>query len=130
MFFGCSKLKLSTSQTVNYTTSYRIPKSGTGTYANSALGGMFDNTGGTFTGTPSINTTYYLDVSDNYYLTFKSPETFTLKVYDNTKHWNGTLEYKVTDGNWTTWDGTEISSGSDGILMMRGTGNTVITGSS
>ena len=27
------------------------------------------------------------------YLTFSSPNNFTLAVNDTTKHWNGTLEY-------------------------------------
>ena len=60
MFYSCNKLKLSTTQTGEYTVAYRIPSSGTGTTASNALSNMFTDTGGTFTGTPSINTTYYL----------------------------------------------------------------------
>ena len=59
MFNGCSKIKLSTTQTGDYQTEYRIPTSDTGTTADSALQNMFASTGGTFTGTPTINTTYY-----------------------------------------------------------------------
>ena len=59
MFEGCTGIKLSTTQTGEYQTPYRIPTSGTGTTATSALTDMFKNTGGTFTGTPEINTTYY-----------------------------------------------------------------------
>lgn len=59
MFNACSKIKLSTTQTGNYQTSYRIPAIGTGTTAYYALYSMFDYTGGTFKGTPTINTTYY-----------------------------------------------------------------------
>ena len=59
MFNGCTNIKLSTTQTGEYQTAYRIPKSGTGTTAINALNNMFGNTGGTFKGTPSINTTYY-----------------------------------------------------------------------
>ena len=59
MFRGCTNIKLSTTQTGEYQTPYRIPKSGTGTTATDALTDMFLNTGGTFTGTPTINTTYY-----------------------------------------------------------------------
>ena len=66
------------------------------------------------------------------YLTFKSPNSFTLKVNDTTKHWNGTLEYSTNASTWTTWDGTTTLSsatkGSSNVLYMRGTGNTVITG--
>ena len=68
------------------------------------------------------------------YLTFSSPNSFTLKVNDTTKHWDGTLEYFASDRTWTTWDGkTTLSSatrGSDNVLYLRGTGNTVITGDS
>lgn len=60
MFNGCTSLKLSTTQTNEYTQEYRIPSSGAGTTATNALTDMFTSTGGTFTGTPEINTTYYL----------------------------------------------------------------------
>lgn len=61
MFSGCSKIKLSTTQTGEYQYPYRIPTSGTGAVGSSSLSNMFANTGGTFTGTPTINTTYYTD---------------------------------------------------------------------
>lgn len=64
MFYGCTKLKLSATQTGSYTKAYRIPTSGTGVVATDALTNMFDTTGGTFAGTPEINTTYYLDASN------------------------------------------------------------------
>lgn len=66
MFCNCSKIKLSTLSTWNdagvYTQPYRIPTSGDGMTDSdsSALTDMFTGTGGTFTGTPEINTTYYL----------------------------------------------------------------------
>ena len=64
MFYRCTSIKLSSTQTGEYMVTYRIPMSGTGTTATDALTNMFTSTGGTFTGTPSINTTYYLS-SDN-----------------------------------------------------------------
>ena len=68
------------------------------------------------------------------YLTFKSPSSFTLKVNDTTKHWDGTIEYSTNASTWTTWDGTttlsSATNGSSNVLYLRGTGNTVITGSS
>ena len=60
MFQGCTGLKLSSTQTGEYTQEYRIPSSGTGKTATNALSNMFTDTGGTFTGSPAINTTYYL----------------------------------------------------------------------
>ena len=59
MFQGCTKIKLSTTQIDGYQTPYRIPTTGTGTAESEALTKMFDQTGGTFTGTPDINTIYY-----------------------------------------------------------------------
>ena len=64
MFRGCSSIKLSATQTGTYTKAYRIPYSGTGSGSANARISMFSDTGGTFTGTPSINTTYYLDSSN------------------------------------------------------------------
>ena len=61
MFFGCTKIKVSTALTGIYDTAYRIPITGEGTTAYDALGDMFLGTGGTFTGTPEINTTYYTE---------------------------------------------------------------------
>ena len=68
------------------------------------------------------------------YLTFKSPSSFTLAVGDATKHWDGTLEYSTDASTWSTWDGmTTLSSAiseNNNVLYLRGTGNTVIAGSS
>lgn len=65
MFENCTNIKLSSTQTGNYTLAYRIPTSGTGTrYDGNSLNDMFAGTGGTFTGTPKINTTYYLETSN------------------------------------------------------------------
>jgi hypothetical protein len=59
MFEGCSKIKISTSQSDEYKNSYRIPKSGQSSGSSDPASNMFANTGGTFTGTPEINTIYY-----------------------------------------------------------------------
>ena len=59
MFAACRSIKLAISQSSEYNKEYRIPKSGDGVTATNALRKMFDATGGTFTGTPEINTTYY-----------------------------------------------------------------------
>ena len=59
MFDGCTGIKLSDTETSEYANLYRIPSTGTGTDASDALTDMFKDTGGTFTGTPTINTDYY-----------------------------------------------------------------------
>ena len=78
MFNGCTSLKLSSTQTDEYTQEYRIPSSGEGTTPTNALTNMLASTGGTFTGKPSINTTYYLS-SDN--MTVRETEIATLNGY-------------------------------------------------
>lgn len=60
MFRNCTGIKISETQTSDYTIPFRIPINGTGTSATDALSQMFTGTSGTFTGTPDINTTYYL----------------------------------------------------------------------
>ena len=61
MFYNCTKIKISTTKTGSYQTAYRVPTVGTGVTASNALTYMFVLTGGTFTGTPTINTTYYTE---------------------------------------------------------------------
>ena len=91
MFNGCSKIKLSETQTKNYPIPYRIPSSGTGTTGIDSLLDMFSSNE-TFTGTPSINTTYYLYQSskkEGLYIDNKKIG----KVILNNK------EYKIYNGN-------------------------------
>ena len=60
MFNRCTSLKISTTQSPEYPTAWRIPSSGT--ISSTATGwnlDMLSGTGGTFTSDPSINTTYY-----------------------------------------------------------------------
>lgn len=59
MFQWCSKIKLSTSQTWEYQTSYRIPTSWSGSSGTNSLLYTFQSTWWSFTGTPDVNTTYY-----------------------------------------------------------------------
>ena len=102
MFNGCTSLKLSSIQTNEYAQEYRIPSSGEGTTANNALTNMFKSTGGTFTGTPEINTTYYLS-TDN--MIARETEVATLREYVGSMiEGLATQEYvdgKVPDGGTT-----------------------------
>lgn len=60
MFYGCSALKISTTQSSEYPTAWRIPSSGTiSSMEDNWNFAMLQNTSGTFTSNPSINTTYY-----------------------------------------------------------------------
>ena len=80
MFQGCINIKLSSTKTEGYTQEYRIPMLETnGTGTSSDLDWMFYGTGGTFTGTPKINTTYYLS-SDNM-IVYNDNKVVTLNGY-------------------------------------------------
>lgn len=60
MFDWCTSIKLSETQTLEYSIPYRIPTTWTWTTAYWALQFMFANTWWTFQWEPTINTTYYL----------------------------------------------------------------------
>ena len=62
------------------------------------------------------------------YLTFQSTSNFRLKVYDNKKHWNGTLYYSTDTTTWNVWDGTTTLSSVNNKLYLAGSGNTKIAG--
>ena len=78
MFYGCIKIKLSETQTAPYSIPYRIPSEGTGTEGTDSLTNMFNYTGGTFTGTPTINTTYYLAPYATFYIEAVEDTNITL----------------------------------------------------
>lgn len=63
------------------------------------------------------------------YLSFieENGEPFTLSTVRNTKNWDGTLEYSTDTQNWSEWNGSKISSSSDGKLYLRGIGNSNIS---
>jgi len=66
-------------------------------------------------------------LSNSLYFLSEDGKEFTLKVYDETKHWDGTLEWN-NGGGWKEWDGTTTLKSKGLILALRGTGNTIITG--
>lgn len=59
MYQNSALIKVSSSQTGDYQTQWRIPTSGTGTTATNFSTSMLAGTGGTFTSNPVVNTTYY-----------------------------------------------------------------------
>ena len=131
MLQGCTSLKLSSTQTGEYTQEYRIPSSGDGVAATDALADMFTSTGGTFTGTPAINTTYYLS-SDN--MIVRETEIDTLNGYVGSmidvaiaEHTSNPLNItgatvgqiaKITavdeNGKPTAWEAADMAGGSAG----------------
>ena len=77
MFSDCTNIKLSSTQTGEYTQEYRLSSADNATGID-AFTDMFTSTGGTFTGTPSSNTNYYLS-SNN--IIVRETEIATLNSY-------------------------------------------------
>lgn len=132
MFSGCSKIKLSSTQTGEYTQAYRIPTSGTGTTATSSLSSMFTGTGGTFTSDPTINTTYYLS-NTNTIVPATLPNTYSL-THNLTNLTKGNITIQITPdtgyylpSSITVTNGTLVSYNSTtGIAVISGD-NAVVT---
>ena len=82
-------------------------------------------------GAPKVSTYTPFKPAGKSYLTFSSPNSFTLAAETATKYWAGTLEYFASDRTWTTWDGTtplsSVNSNDEYVLYLRGTGNTVLS---
>ena len=109
MFLDCTGIRLSSTKTGEYTQEYRIPSSGSGTTATDALTDIFAATGGTFTGTPEINTTYYLSF-DN--MVVRETEVATLREYV----WSIAAPIEASKPKITTvtllasgWDSTDLT---------------------
>ncbi|MBR4347219.1 MAG: leucine-rich repeat protein [Oscillospiraceae bacterium] len=114
MFFNCTGIKLSETQDKYYNTEYRIPASGEGTTANNPLSHMFRDTGGTFTGTPSINTIYYIHK--------EAAVTYTkVEAKAATYEEAGNIEYYTDgNGNYYTCDNTDYTLvTADAVVIPR-----------
>ena len=112
MFYYCKSLTAAPelpattlTQTPEYSIPYSVPSGGNGTTASLALDSMFSGTGGTFTGTPAINTTYYRP-PQKYTVTWKNEDGTTLETDTDvaegtTPTYNGTTPTKAEDANNT-----------------------------
>ena len=82
-------------------------------------------------GAPKVSTYTPFKPAGKSYLTFSSPNSFTLAAETATKYWAGTLEYFASDRTWTTWDGTaplsSVDKDGEYVLYLRGTGNTALS---
>ena len=128
MFQGCTGIKLSTEQTAEYSVPYSIPKEGTGTEGSNSLNNMFTGTGGTFTGSPSINTTYYIPAPAS---TEPEPEPATpsygnyvvadgdngADLYDKEVYFNDMAWYVIEDNS------TDTNAGSLTLLAKGAIGS-------
>ncbi|SFD31491.1 hypothetical protein SAMN02910406_03644, partial [Ruminococcus albus] len=114
MFNGCTGIMLSTTQTEECNTEYRIPSSGEGTTADNALTSMFGNTGGTFKDTPDINTTYYIKraITHTHNFTYTASDAVITATCDagNCDLTENKVTLTITAPTLTTYDGTSSAS--------------------
>ena len=56
----------------------------------------------------------------------------TIRTYNQSKNWDGTIEYSTDGIIWTEWDGKPITGDvtSGGAILLRGKGNSVISNNS
>ncbi len=95
---------------------------------------MLAGTGGSFTGDPVIDRTYYYTPStppvSTAYLTFSSASAFT--VAPQAESWDGELFYSTNTTDWVAFTTAGAAAASDGAgqhkLHLRGTNNEKITG--
>ncbi len=96
MFDGCTSIKISETKVDNYTKEWKIPaKETTAKYWNAS---MFSSTGGTFTGAPKLNTTYYLA---------ETPHTHDSATFTE---WTATDSLPTTAGNYCLENNVSITS--------------------
>ena len=133
MFYGCISLKFSSTKNSEYQKEYRIPKTGTINNAPSYWNSnMFAGTGGTFTGNPTINTTYYTvntkvdtNTAPGTYVTFinKNENMFIIPAVtasDTSIYYSADNGFGESNGNWMLWDGVStIDIGK--VVHMKGT---------
>ncbi|WP_024858143.1 dockerin type I domain-containing protein [Ruminococcus albus] len=112
MFYGCTGIMLSTTQTEECNTEYRIPSSGEGTASSYALTDMFNKTGGTFTGTPDINTIYYTVKAHTHNFTYTASDAVITATCDAGKCdlTENKVTLTITAPTLTTYDGTGSAS--------------------
>ena len=136
-FKGCSNIKLSTTRIDKYVIRYRIPMDETKT-ATGGANSMFANTGGTFTGTPQLNTNYYLwddDYDPDYFYIQNTTAGITdqISLVKNSTSSSvepafPNLEYSYDKENWTTMTtSTQISLAYNQKVYFRGN-NTSVSG--
>jgi hypothetical protein len=130
MFRGCTGIKLSE---IGPGTPWGIPANAK-EQPNWNLE-MFADTGGPFTGRPSIGVTYYYDSTPpspppGGYIAFVSEGAFSITPREES--WNGTLECSTDAVNWApfTTNGAAAAPNDvrDYLLYLRGTSNTCVTG--
>lgn len=129
MFYYCTSLN---EITLDYNASFDNSKSYNWVLGVAANGIFKKNPNLTIaTSTNGIPSGWTVEDLDPPYLEFSSQNSFTLKTYNTSKNWDGTLEYSTDLSTWIIWTGGEISSVSDGTnhkIYLRGKNNTYITG--
>ena len=112
MFMNCSKIKVSETQGGAYTVAYSLPASWSWTFWQDFSNNMFYMTGWTFTGSPTGNTTYYLDCTPEDWLSFNFETNGTIKLVKTWSPADVDLEYHWWMWrDYTIWDTITVPAG-------------------
>ena len=130
MFSYCTNIKMSATQTAEYKTAYRIPSVGNGTAQSYSLSAMFYPTGGSFSGTPVINTIYYISNGETAIptvITYNGNEIAILEegqsaIFPEGKKATGDVSIVFGSNGSITYKGvtTEVEKGKTAHLLVSG----------
>ena len=130
MFSGCTSLKISTTQSSEYPTAWRIPSSGTiSSSATNWSRNMLKNTGGTFKSNPSINTTYYgaWTVVETYNISYNLTNCTGASTNPTTIDGGTTATLSFTSNDGYSFPDTITVSGVESYTWDKSTGTLTLT---
>ena len=130
MFYGCVALKISSTQSSEYPTAWRIPSSGTiSSTAKRWNTMMLSNTGGTFTSDPAINTTYYGAWSsvETYNITYNLTNCSGSSANPTTINEGDTATLSFTSNEGYSFPETITVTGVESYTWDKSTGTITLT---
>ena len=130
MFRECTSLKISTTQSSEYPTAWRIPSSGTlSSTATRRNSNMLANTGGTFTSNPSINTTYYgaWSLVETYNITYNLTNCTGASTNPTTINEGTTATLSFTSNDGYSFPDEITVSGVESYTWDKSTGTLTLT---
>ena len=130
MFYACSSLKISSTQSSEYSTAWRIPSSGTISSTSTSWNtDMLTSTGGTFKSNPSINTTYYgaWSLVETYNISYNLTNCTGASTNPTTIDEGTTVTLSFTSNDGYSFPDTITVSGVESYTWDKSTGTLTLT---
>lgn len=130
MFYACSSLKISSTQSSEYSTAWRIPSSGTISSTSTSWNtDMLTSTGGTFKSNPSINTTYYgaWSLVETYNISYNLTNCTGASSNPTTIDEGTTVTLSFTSNDGYSFPDTITVSGVESYTWDKSTGTLTLT---